>query len=352
MGKHRADSYLSQVGQAPAEITNGRICDALDSLGFSVLERFDRIVVPHPAYIATVWVSYEKPLMLVVDCTERIPIDFGHSADLARFLNSWNHDRVGPTASLCLNDAGDINVRLRAGVCIRHGLTDEQLLEELCDAFEHMSAFSTQLRIRFLPVEFDVPLAPTLLRAQDMEALLGRHPSSRHLPRDGEHEVSFVPEMYAGHTPCADERETYTQTVGMAQLEDVFEVLDFTYALTPEDVLVTGVNGVAFAVCIDDVDYARITGMWDAGEKADFLALWLMCNSINEKSEGVCAYIQESATSLHVHVETTSLITQGLSVNQLNNFVVTSLVSILSSIDAVSAQCNGSSAVRWPGSDA
>ncbi|MDY5785002.1 YbjN domain-containing protein [Corynebacterium sp.] len=356
MAKHRAQGIPAGVGLRPAEVTLERVARAARTLGFEISSRPDRVVVSTHTFIATAWISYEKPLMLVIDCTQRIPIDFGFSPALATFLNTWNHDRVGPTASYRLNDSGDIDVHLRSGIRTRHGLTDEQLLEELCDAFEHMAAFSLQLREGFLPVEFDQPLPPTLIRAQDADALLGRHPSSRHLPRGQQLDVDGAPDYYAADEVGDDDdsdtgiaaRETRTQPVSMAELEDVFETLDFAYSVTDDDVVATGVNGIPFAACIDADDYARITAMWDTGRTEGFLPLWLMCNSVNERCAGLRAYLHTFDGAYHLHVETTCLINRGMTSSQLHNFVLSSLVAILGAVDAVSTQCNGHSVVNWP----
>ncbi|WP_288831283.1 YbjN domain-containing protein [uncultured Corynebacterium sp.] len=348
MGKHGARGGPPGIGEDVAEVTLPRVADALRGLGFEPLERPDRVVVPAYSHIASFWVSHEKPLMLVGDCQQRIPVDFEYGTALARFLNTWNHDRVGPTASYRLADSGDIDVHLRSGIRIKYGLSDEQLLQELADALEHMASFSLQLRERFLPAGFDHPLPPTLSRAQDAEALLGRHPCERHLPRGGELDVGDVPDLYSPFDRAAG--AGVCRQVGIPEFEDAFDTLDFAYALTPEEVIATGVNGVPFAVCIDGEAYARVTSMWDSGRdpRSGFLPLWLMCNSVNEKSEGLRAYLHEMDDHLHVHVETTCLISAGLTPHQLDNYVLTSLVAVLGAVDAISTQSQGATVVNWP----
>ncbi|QPK82649.1 YbjN domain-containing protein [Corynebacterium qintianiae] len=351
MGKHSASDHPQEGTGQPGEVTLDRVTAALTSLGLDAVETVshpDRIVVPAYAFVATLWISYDKPLMLVADFAERIPTDFAHSTSLAMFINEWNRDKVGPTASFSLMDSGDVGVSLRYGVRIRCGLTDDQIMAELADAFEHAAAFSTQLREKFLPVEFDQPLPPALARAQDAEALLGRHPAERHLPR-GEHrefaDIHDVPDLY-------QERDCDpVEPVDLEALADSLEMLDFTFSLATEDIITTGVNGIAFAVCIDAGHYARVTAMWDTGTDADegFLPLWLVCNDLNEQSAGLRAYILDNDGDLHLHVETTCLASEGLSPDQRHNYVITSFVSILGAVDHITTQMKGDSAVRWPG---
>lgn len=355
MGKHGPGDDTRGIGDIPTEVTLERVLSALEGLGFDALEGTDRVVVPAHFHTATVWVNHEKPLMLVVDSQQRVPVDFEHGAPLARFINEWNHDHVGPSASYRLADAGDFDVRLRSGIRTKHGLTDEQLLLELADCLEHMASFSLQLRERFLPIGFDHPLPPTLLRAQDTEVLLGRHPRERHLPRGGSQAIGDAPDPFSRAPREPDHPDSVvgllpTQRVGMDEVEDTFDTLDFAYALTPEEVLATGINGVPFAVCIDAESYVRVTSMWDTGrtQPADFLPLWLICNGVNEMSSGLRAYLHELDGSLHVHVETTCMVGAGLSPGQLHNYMLTSLVAVLGAVDAISTQIQGTSAVRWP----
>ena len=197
MSRHRAQQGPEGIGEAPAEVTLERVSDALRGLGLEPMDAPDRLVVSAPSYVTTVWISHEKPLTLVADCQQRIPVEFEHGSSLARFLDTWNHDRVGPVASYRLTDSGDIDVRLRSGVLAKFGLSDEQLFQELTDSFEHMAAFSLALSEKFLPMEFDHPLPPTLVRAQDTDALLGPHPSGRHLPRGGERDVVAAPDEFS-----------------------------------------------------------------------------------------------------------------------------------------------------------
>lgn len=359
MGKHEAPGDLpwGTGGSAqPGEVTLARVTDALQSLGLDAvgglesIERADRIVVPAYAFIAALWISYDKPLTLVADFSERIPTDFSLSAGVATFINEWNRDKVGPTASYRLLDSGDLGVSLRYGMRTRCGMTDEQLIAELADAFEHAAAFFTQFRHRFLPVEFDHPLPPALARAQDTEALLGRHPAERHLPR-GEHrdvdDIHDVPDTYLRLD------DDPVEAVDLAALEDSLEMLDFAYAvanLSDDDVVTTGVNGIAFGVCIDAGRYARVTAMWDTGADTldGFLNPWLVCNDLNEESTGMRAYLLDNDGDLHLHVETTCLVSEGLTAEQRHNYVITSFVSLLGAVDRITTEMRGHSAVRWP----
>lgn len=345
MGKHAA----AADAQHPTEVTLERVAEALRGLGFASVQRDDapdRLVVAALSFTAAVWIDYRQPMALVVDTAERIPTDFEHATALARFINTWNHDRVGPAASYRLAESGDFTVRMRRPIHIKHGLTDEQLGAELVDTLAHAASFSTKLRTRFLDAALDHLLPPQLLRLQDAEVLNGRHPSLRHLPRGGREDIVSAPELFA---PL----DAASRPVAPETLAGVLDSLDFRYAMNESGIIATGVNGVPFALTVDgdsDETYARVTGMWDTGLDADeeFLRLWLVCNDVNERATGAAAYLHEFDGRLHMHAEATMLATAGAAAEQVEEFTVSSMAACLASIDYVSQLVSGRSAVEWP----
>ncbi|GEM_PF-742784 len=357
MGRHSAP----QSSPPPAEVTLERAAAALESLGFEVvsaadqIDRVDRLVVGAHGYTSVLWMHHERPLMLVVDTIERIPTDFSHATALAKFLNTWNHDRVGPVASYRLGDGGDFRVATRRGIRATHGLTDDQLAGELADAFEHAALFSTRMRERFLDARLDQPLPPQLMRAQDADILLGRHPSSRHMARGETRDVTQAPELFDASGGPAD---TTIRSIDTNALTRTLEAVEFAYAVDDDDgVVATGVNGVPFALTVDGdpatAHYARVTAMWDTGLDAgdDFLSTWLLCNDVNERSATTSTYLHEYEGTLHLHAESTMWAGGGASRQQLGQFVVSSLVAGLATVDHLSRQLQGHSAVQWPPRD-
>ena len=343
MGKHAAP-----VGrQRPGEVTLERAAAVLEGLGFNPLVRPDRLVIGAHAFTVALWIDFARPMALVIDTAERIPTDFEHSAALARFINTWNHDRVGPWASFRLMESGDLCARMRRGVHIKHGLSDDQLAAELADTLEHAAAFYRQLRERFLDASLDQPLPPQLMRAQDTEVLLGRHSSLRHLPRGGRREVSTAPELFKDVDGPAG-------VIAPVDIRDLTAALEFRYGVGEDGVIATGVNGVAFALTIDGEPgprYARVTGMWDTGRDAldAFLPLWLVCNDVNERTCATAAYLHEFDGAAHMHAESTMLVAEGAALEQVGEFVVSAMAACLAAIDHVSQQTAGHSVVDWPG---
>lgn len=350
MGRHEAPGSTANLRDPVAEVTLDRVAAAFEGLGFDPLVRTDRLIIGLPSFTAAAWIDRDRPLTLVVDLTERIPIAFDHGRALATFINMWNHDQIGPVASYRLADSGDFSVRLRRGTLVDHGLSDTQLIADLFDSLEHATAFFSHLRERFLPARFDVPLPPTLSRSLDHAALVGRHPAHRHLPYGERRQVHGEPDTYAGPEP--GDVPLRPVPLRRSGLECVLTALKFSYS-RDGGVLTTGVNGVPFALTLDGGNYARVTAMWDAQLDADesFLTTWLACNDLNEQSSSLSVYLHEYEGNLHVHAEATCLVTEGLTEGQRDGFIVSSLLSCLSAIDRISIEVTGSSVVEWPPAD-
>ena len=352
MGRHTAPRGRFTAPRAAA-VDLERVEAALEGLGFDAVSRPDRLVVGAYAFTATLWMHHERPLMLGFDAQDRIPVSFEHAGRISRFINTWNHDHVGPFASYRLIESGDLRVGLRRGVHIKHGLSDDQLIAELADTFEHAALFFRTLRERFLDAGWDQPLPPQLARAQDFDQLLGRHPSARHLPLGTERDFTHAPELFSdpGPVPAGE-----IQPMRPSAFADALDIMEFTYAVDDEGVVATGVNGVPFALTVDDgrsARYARATAMWDTGLDADsaFLQLWLLCNDVNERSTAVAVYLHEHDGTIHLHAEATALVSAGMSAAQLSEFVMSSMVAGLAAVDYISRTALGSSAVQWPNRD-
>lgn len=321
-----------------------RVFRALTRLGYSGESSFDRVVVPAHDYIATVWIHHMAPLSLVVDTELRVPVELDHASALAEFLDGWNQERIGPSASYALTGAGNLLVRTRQAAPVKCGMTDAQLLSFLTGAFHMRGAFSDELHDELSLDDDPTALPATLLREQDHEALHRRSPQARHLPDDDELPVLGVPEL-ADIWP--DEPvEAFT----LEHLVESLDLLDFTYEVGSEDIVATAVNGVGFALCVDGGVFFRITGGWitDFDPADDFLDVWLALNDHNEKAVATNAYTRSEGGAMLIHVEAALDVSQGTALDQRSNFVITSMVNILSAMDSLSRQTSGASIVEWP----
>lgn len=343
MGRHNAaDGHAEPAAQA---VTLYRVARTLDSLGMDFLEGNDRIVVPFPTHTCTIWIDDTKPRRLVVDSQLRVPVDFMAGGDLGCFINTWNQDHLAGTASYRLEDSGDYSVRMRAVAFIRCGLTHDQLSGELENFFDHAAHFTTQASSRFHDISFDAPLPPALLRLLDNQLLAGRHPQGRHLPAG----MSESRQGLTDDFPVPDDHPV--EDVVIDDLSESLLHLGFV-ATPPHDGIITArVNGISFGVCIDGGTYARVTAVWDSGRETDssWTALAAVCNDVNEARRGTSVWVADDDGDAHVYAEACCRVADGLTVDQLNQFVVAALASLLSVLDDISVQFSGRSAVDWPG---
>ncbi|WIM66936.1 YbjN domain-containing protein [Corynebacterium breve] len=341
LAKHRAPDPQDEFA---TEVTLTRVAKMLTGLGYETVAEFDRLVISGHDYVATVWISFSAPLALVIDGQRRVPAPFEQASTLAHFLDTWNHDRIAPTASYHMLDTGDLLIRLRSATFIKFGLTDDQLASALTGALNSMNTFSTEYRVHFLANDEDESLPETIKRAQDTEALRGPHPSTRHLPPDEELPVFGAPDPVeiSGDEPL-DEFE-------FSHVVEPLDQLDFRYSIADEDIVTTAVNGLGFALCVDSDTFFRVTGVYPTtlDPTHDFLSVWLACNEHNEEAVFTTAYTRVENDTLLLQVETACDISQGMALDQRSHFVVSSLVGILSGMDTVCLQACGYSIIDWP----
>ncbi|MHA2789318.1 YbjN domain-containing protein [Corynebacterium sp. S7] len=343
MGRHRAPDP-AELGQA-RDIDIERVHSALYGLGFESELGFDRLVISGHDYMATAWIDYSVPLSLVIDSRARVPMHLDCASALAEFLDSWNMERIAPSVSYALTDAGNIDVHTRSSAFIKCGLSDNQLQAFLGGALHAIGSFYRELKAEFELDDDHFSLPETMIQEEDHFALHGPHPMRRHLPRGEEPDVFTAPDL-AEISP--------NEPIEEFEFDHVVEPLDqleFSYAVDEQEIVSTAVNGVGFALCVDSNAYFRITGGWITDFKPEnFLDLWLACNDHNEKSVNTTAYTRMEGETVLLHVETTCDITQGLALDQRSHFVISSLVAILGAMDSLSTQTRGQTIVEWPSS--
>ncbi|WP_018297042.1 YbjN domain-containing protein [Corynebacterium lubricantis] len=341
MGRHRAPEP-AELGQA-RNIDIERVQSALYGLGFDSELGFDRLIISAHDYVATAWIDYSVPLSLVIDSRARVPMHLDFASALAEFLDTWNMERIAPSASYELSDAGTIHIHTRSSAFIKCGLSDNQLQSFLGSALHSIGTFYRELRAEFELDDDHLRLPTTIVQEQDHVALNGPHPQGRHLPAGEEPEVYTAPDL-AEISP--------NEPIEAFEFDHVVEPLDqldFSYAIDEQEIVSTAVNGVGFALCVDSNAYFRITGGWITDfEPENFLDLWLVCNDHNEKSVNTTAYTRMEGDTVLLHVETSCDITQGQALDQRSHFVISSLVAILGAMDSLSTQTRGHSIVEWP----
>ncbi|AGF72844.1 hypothetical protein A605_09210 [Corynebacterium halotolerans YIM 70093 = DSM 44683] len=166
-------------------MTLTRVYVAAESYGFHSYIGADRLVFPWRDHLVTVYVDDRNPQALVFDTDLRIMLEMGDIGELAPLVNTWNRERLGPTLSLRVGDAGEITVHARSSILIGTGVSDEQLAESVRGAMETSLLAVTHLAVTFpelaLP-DSDDPADDLELHRneQDSAAIDGPLPRERH----------------------------------------------------------------------------------------------------------------------------------------------------------------------------
>lgn len=341
----------SQPAGITAEVTLPRVANALAELGYSPLEREDRLVVGLPGYIVTCWIKPQLPATLHMDGQLRVPLPLDSSPELTRVLNTYNGQAPGPTASYRVSDAGTLRVRLRAGACVSDGMSENQLrnwLRTLLDASEHVVH---ELDRIFPEADLFAPLPEPLCTEQDYVALTGAHPRWRHRS-ESHHGLAHteVESFDYSQTQLRDKPEARPQWLNDQMLRDAVGALGFTYGIRADNVLLTTINGMSVSVEALGGQWVRVLGMWytDLPSAAHMTNLALLCNEANERSLlERCSVFGDTEHAI-VAVSAHLLVDAGVSPAQLFTHVQHAIRFQMDALEYISLQATGTSCIDWP----
>lgn len=326
---------------------------AAASFGFRSLAGTDRIVFPWNNHLLTVHLPEQEPPVLAFESTMRERLAFSDIAAVAATINSWNHDRLGPTASLTIGDNGEIECHARSAVLIGVELSDEQLADHVRLGIETTILLAREL----------VQAHPLLDGSQDpnVEKLREKQDNEAVTKQLGGVDKQLSAEDVGLNVPVLPNPEGVTMTadlpepVTIARIRDTLHQVGITKTSenAEADTLIAWINSILFGFFIDNGPSYLVKGHWDPDldENEDFLRIFLLCNEWNEDQVTTKAYTHTNDTGLQVRVEFTVSVAAGLNDAQLAHNTAVAINTILSAIDSISTQATGSGAVEWPPSD-
>lgn len=345
---HRDDS---QPQGTTTKVSLARVSLALAELGYDPLEREDRLVVGLPGYILTCWMEPHLPSSLHLDGQLRVPLPLAASSELTRILNAYNGQSPGPVASYRVTDAGTLSVRMRAGVFVSDGMTEDQLHSWLRVLLEASAHLVHELDRLFPDADLFAPLPEPLRTEQDYAALTGKHPQWRHraeAPR-GPSRAEMDTFPYTD-TALENNARLRPQWLTEQMLRDAVGGLGFTYGIREDNVLLTQINGMSISVESLIGEWVRVYGIWytdlDSTEHATNLAL--LCNEANDRTlvEG-CSVFSDAEHAI-VLVSSHLLIDVGVSPAQLFTFIQHAIRYHMDMLDYISTQATGVCCIDWP----
>lgn len=371
--------------QQPEDVTLAAVQAVGESFGYSCYLAADRLLFPWRDHRVTAYLlggpgqHSGKAETLVFDGVLRQILDMGKINLLAESINTWNQERLGPTLSFRMGDAGELFIRARSAIEVRPGLNDEQLAGALHNAMETIQlAVSTLLddfpELHF-PDEAGADADPR--HAQDRAVL--QQPLPGALPDDGRSDTGAAlpdpagrgrhnqegvsSEMSPRHAspdpddPADDHDHDHTEElpypVTLDRVRGALAELGVLKTRGDEEVIVAWVNDVLFGFFLDNGPSYLVKGHWDPNldPERDFLRIFLLCNDWNEASVNTKAFCHADEDGLQVRVEFTTPIGEGLNDAQLAHNTAVAINQVLHALDSLSTDAVGESVVGWPGRD-
>lgn len=368
----------------PAPVNLDRVRSAARSFGFHYINGDDRVVFPWTNHVLIARIDTEEMATLVFESVLREQLTFSEIATAAQSVNTWNHERLGPTASMSMGNEGEVELRSRSAVLIERGLSDEQVAEHV-----RLGVETTILMVRELLGEHPgldgstKPDVETRRSQQDLAATMGpgsRAPEKRRSAEDNAidrylplaespdpadpadpAESATFPLMPEGEedepvtdwTDLPDDEFAWDDAptdVTIDRVRNMLAELGITKTTGESEALIAWINGVLFGFFIDNGPSYLIKGHWDPGldPDSDFLRVFLLCNEWNEENLTTKAYTHADDEGLQVRVEFTVPVAAGLSDAQLEHNTAVAVNHILHALDTISTEVTGVSAVDWP----
>ncbi|GAB3940805.1 YbjN domain-containing protein [Corynebacterium tapiri] len=323
-----------------SEVTLDRIRAAATYMGLPVVEAENSVVVPAETHVTVITVQEESPRTLSFTSRARHSAALADIAELAQLCNEWNHDRLGPTATLVVGDDGSVEVVARVSVLVVDGLSDAQVLD-------HMQLYESTSKLFFRELSNARPefsdLSPDQRETQDQDAA----------KRSIGHRQHRGVEDSVLRNAVQQEEDTVESSIKPVTLDRILtslESLGITRVQRDPEGLMAWINGIAFGFFVDNGPSFLVKGHWDPGldPENDALRIFLLCNDLNCEKPLLKAYTHTDDDGLQVRIEYTASVVQGLNDDQLDSHVMHALNLILHALDDISRDATGSSAVDWP----
>ncbi|MFP7364512.1 YbjN domain-containing protein [Corynebacterium callunae] len=360
----------------PSPVDLDRVRGIFHTLPYHFELGSDRLTVSQDQHFSTVYFGEESSLCLIVLSQIRIPLDMFTINELARAITLWNAEYLGAAALLNMADDGAIEVRFRCSLNVEEGLTTAQLEKFLAGALA-----ATEMAVDFMVERFsDLAIAGSgsdqlrdiqdeILRTQEIPGLLVPMSFSAEDDKLDEFDFEFAdgdpdanPDADPDDDSYSDEYEDYLQEdelmeaehhVDEVTIEKVNEVLaekGIVHTSWDEQFLGAWINEIFIAFVLDNGPTLVIKGDWDPGldPTRDFMKVFMTCNQHNERALLTKAFCHENGDGLQVRVEFSIAVGEGLSKAQLERNVDLAIHHILTSIDALSREITGNTAVNWP----
>ncbi|WIM72241.1 YbjN domain-containing protein [Corynebacterium suedekumii] len=367
-------------------VTLTQVYVAAESFDFHAYVGADRLVFPWRDHQVIAYLDERQPGALVFDTNLRLDAGMEDITELARVINNWNRERLGPTVSMRVGDESQVSIHARSATLTGPGLTEQQLADVV-----RMSMETSRLAVDHIIAELpwlttaDLADDDSFRKDQDTNALSGPLPRDRHIgvneldddavrlreldqrrSQDDEDVLADLggdaepDEEYASHMSTHDDstggdwdeaaRTGTPEPVTIDRVRATLEGLGIEKTQGGDDVIIAWINDILFGFFLDNGPSYLVKGHWDPNldPDADFLRMFLLCNDWNEASVTTKAFCHSDDDGLQIRVEFTAPVREGLNDAQLEHNTAVAINQVLHAIDSISSDATGQSAVGWP----
>ncbi|MDO5098865.1 MAG: YbjN domain-containing protein [Corynebacterium sp.] len=244
-------------------------------------------------------------------------LDLSAVGSVAKTVDEWNAERVGPTAYFTIADDASVHVHFRTSLAVAEPTSAVQL----------QSFIRTALESTTMAVDFFLHHHPELGEAPSN--LGNRFPQHyEQFPADSE-----IP------TPLTVSRI-------VAGLSDV----DIEIANSTDVSAATWINDIFMGFYVETGPSLLVKGQWDTGCDAEreYMKLALICNQWNENHPETKSFCVTDSDGLQLRVEYIADCGAGCTDGQLVLNIRLAIHCILAAIDYISVEFQGYCAVSWP----
>lgn len=344
---------MSDYTKRPSSImlypTIATLVDAATSIGLNFIEGADRILVPWDLHRQLFTFTTSPEPALVSLSQVRCDISMSKLDEVVAFVETWNSERINPTASFRMTDEGDISVSFVAQLPLGAGASWQQLTD-----FMYRSCDVTDMAVTELANTLGhhlIVLNDFARTYEDNKAL--RAPLLRPYAMDASPERilddATVLSLFLDSSEDPALFDDPIHDVTIDRIAETWRAKGIEKMELHDEFIVTGINNILMAVFIDNGPSLLMRGHWDCDvADGDHLRAFLIANDWNNAPANTRALWLDEDNGLQLRVEFAIPITHGASEEQLANIMHVATQSILRAIDSLSMEISGSSPVHWP----
>ncbi|AKE41523.1 Putative bacterial sensory transduction regulator [Corynebacterium kutscheri] len=312
------EQSTSHHNELPFNVTIDRIVECVKDLGFHHVvithRNGDQVEIPWPHHDLIISFDEDFGKVLHVEATMPGRANLSRVNEIAQTISQWNAERVGPNAHLTIDNSGYIRVSFHCLLNVDLGANTAQI-----KSFLNTAAGSINTAVNHF-----MELHPELLIVNAIN----------------DTDLDFTDHL-ANEVP---------EEVVLTRVRACLADLGIEKTQGDSIVIMTWINSVLIAFFIESGPSLLAKAHWEPNldPQNDFIRAFLVCNQWNAYNYATKAFCNTDEDGLQIRAEYVTDIGAGLNDNQLSHQISLAIHHLLKTIDHLSKEISGSTAVEWP----